>query len=186
MKNWTFEESSILFSGKNRSMQLQVRLVRPDEVDAVMRLQYSVRDRMPDPSQLAITDREEIAESTLLDVCIGIYDGDRMAAFTLMVVNRESAERNNGQKNGLDPYKCVSFDTTFVDPDYRGLGFQRYFLNERTRIAKQLGAKYALVTVAPENKFSLNNILENGFEIIARKTLYGGLDRYVLKKDLQK
>lgn len=186
MKNWTFEEKSVLFSGKDRSMQLQVRLVRPDEVDQVMALQYSVHDRMPDPSQLAITDPEEIAESIRLDVCIGIFDGDKMAAFTLMVVNRESADRNNGQKNGLDPYECVSFDTTFVDPDYRGLGFQRWFLDQRTRIAEQLGAKYALVTVAPENKYSLNNILESGFEIIARKTLYGGLDRYVLKKDLQK
>lgn len=186
MKNWNWTERRVTFSGKRGSLQLVVRLVTPDEVDKVMALQRRVHENMPDPSQLAETGRDEIAESTRLDVCLGVFDGDRLAAFALMVANRESPSRNTGQKNGFIPRECVSFDTAFVDPDYRGLGMQRYLLQARDEIAVQLGAKYALVTVDPKNEFSLRNILSQGFEIIARKQLYGGLDRYVLKKDLQK
>lgn len=186
MKNWAWPAQEITFAGKRGQARLLVRIVGEDEVDAVMDLQERVHQNMPDPSQLAMTDRDEIAESTRLDVCLGVFDGNRLAAFALMVVNRDSMERNNGQKNGLPPKDCVSFDTAFVDPDYRGLGLQRCLLKAREEIAMQLGAKHALVTVSPENSFSLNNILSQGFEIIARKQLYGGLDRYVLKKDLQK
>ena len=186
MKNWNWTAREITFSGKRGEKRLLLRTVRPDEVDKVMELQLRVHANMPDPSLLALTDRDEIAESAELDVCLGAYDAGRLAAFALMVVNRESAQRNNGQKNGLNPLECVSFDTAFVDPDYRGLGLQKCLLQIRNEIALQLGAKYALVTVDPKNEFSLNNILSQGFEILTRKQLYGGLDRYVLKKDLQK
>lgn len=184
MKNWNWSEHSCVFSGKRGRRTLTLRTLRPDEVDIVLALQSRVHENMPDPSLLAETDRDEIAESVQLDACLGAFDGARLAAFALMVVNRESARRNTGQKNGLNPLECVSFDTAFVDPDYRGLGLQKYLLDAREEIARQLGAKYALVTVDPKNEFSLNNILSRGFEIIARKQLYGGLDRYVLRKDL--
>lgn len=183
--SWKWTGRIEFFSGKRGGMNLAVRLVRMDEVDLVMELQARVHACMPDPSLLALTDREEVEESARLDVCLGIFDGERLAAFALMVVNRESAHRNTGQKNGLPPEECVSFDTAFVDPDYRGMGLQRRLLQAREEIALQLGAKYALVTVSPANEFSLRNILNQGFEIIARKQLYGGLDRYVLKKDLR-
>jgi len=183
-KTWEWKERTEHFSGKRGEMDLVVRRVRPDEVDLVMELQSRVHVHMPDQSHLAETDRDQVEESAALDVCLGVFDGSRLAAFALMVVNRVSEERNTGQKNGLIPEECVSFDTAFVDPDYRGLGLQRRLLQAREEIAAQLGAKYALVTVSPHNEFSLRNILSQGFEIMARKQLYGGLDRYVLKKNL--
>lgn len=186
MKNWSWTARELTFSGKRGEKRLLLRAVHAGEVDKVLQLQQRVHDHMPDPSLLAMTDGEEIAESTALDVCLGAFDGDRLAAFALMVVNRESPDRNTGQKNGMNPLECVSFDTAFVDPDYRGMGLQRCLLQIRNEIALQLGAKYALVTVDPKNEYSLNNILSQGFEIIARKPLYGGLDRYVLRKELQK
>lgn len=182
--NWQWTDRTEHFSGKRGGMDLLVRRMRADEADRIMELQSRVHACMPDPSLLALTDRNEIEESLRLDVCLGIFDGERLAAFALMVVNRESAHRNTGQKNGLAPEECVSFDTAFVDPDYRGLGLQRRLLQAREEVVRQLGAKYALVTVSPENEFSLRNILNQGFEIMARKQLYGGLDRYVLKKDM--
>jgi len=185
MKNWNWEARRLVFSGKQGERELLVRLLRPDEVDAAVALQDRVYACMPDRSLLALTGREEIEESTEKDVCIGVFDGERLAAFAMMVVNRVSETRNTGQKNGFPPEECVSFDTAFVDPDYRGLGLQRCLLQAREDVARQLGAKYALVTVAPENEFSLRNVMGQGFEIHARRQLYGGLDRYVLKKDLR-
>lgn len=183
MKNWNFEARSITLQGKAGRKEFLLRRVAPDEVDKVMELQLRVHACMPDPSLLAITDRDAIEESARLDVCLGFFDGDRLAGFAQMVVNRESETRNTGQKNGLNPLECVSFDTAFVDPNYRGLGMQKHLLQARDDIARQLGVKYALVTVDPKNEYSLRNILSQGFEIYARKQLYGGLDRYVMRKE---
>lgn len=183
-RNWDWPERTRLFRGKRGEMELTVRLIRPDEVDLVMNLQARVHAHMPDPSLLAAEDREQVEESVGPDACLGIFDGDRIIAFALMVANRESEERNTGQKNGYPPEECVSFDTAFVDPDYRGLGMQKYLLEVREQIARQMGAKRALVTVAPQNVHSLRNVQGFGFEVIARKQLYGGLDRYVLMKEL--
>lgn len=184
MKHWDWPERKAVFAGKRGERELLVRRMREDEVDLVMRLQTRVLDTMPDSSLLAETDRDEIAESVQLDLCLGAFDGHRLAAFALMVVNRASETRNTGQKNGLVPEECVSFDTAFVDPDYRGLGLQKYLLSAREEVAHLLGAKYALVTVAPDNEFSLKNVMNHGFEIMARKRLYGNRDRYILKKNL--
>lgn len=182
---WNWEERRELFSSKRGERMLTVRKLRPGEAELAVQLQDLVHQRMPDPSLLALTDRWEIEESVDLDVCLGVFDGENLAAFGLMVVNRNSPQRNTGQKNAYPWQECVSVDTIFVHPDYRGLGLQSYLLSAQDAIARQLGAKYALVTVAPNNEYSLRNVLNQGFEIIARKQLYGGLDRYVLKKNLR-
>ena len=39
-------------------------------------------------------------------------------------------------------------------------------------------------TVSPENQYSLNNALACGFVIADRREMYGGYDRYLLKKML--
>ena len=39
-------------------------------------------------------------------------------------------------------------------------------------------------TVSPENQYSLNNALASGFEIVCRREMYGGYDRYLLAKAL--
>jgi len=185
VNGWDWPARRAVFSGKRGERQLLVRRMHPDEADLAVMLQTRVLETMPDSSLLAETDRDEIAESMHVDLCLGTFDGARLAAFGLMVVNRESQTRNIGQKNGLAPEECVSVDTIFVDPDYRGLGLQRYLLIAMMDLARSLGAKQALVTVAPNNEFSLKNVMDQGFEIMVRKLLYGGRDRYVLKKNLQ-
>lgn len=58
---------------------------------------------------------------------------------------------------------------------------------------ERLGAALALLrpgivgigaTVSPENQYSLNNALASGFEIVCRREMYGGYDRYLLAKRL--
>jgi len=39
-------------------------------------------------------------------------------------------------------------------------------------------------TVHPDNKYSLNNMLDNGYEIVMTTKLYGGLDRHVIVKNI--
>ena len=43
---------------------------------------------------------------------------------------------------------------------------------------------YICATVAPENIYSLNTFKKLGYNIITEKLKYGGLNRYVLMKNL--
>lgn len=184
MKKWEWSERIVHFSGRRGKLELAARPLRENEVDLVMALQDRVYENMPDSSLLAPEHRWEVEESVTMDVCIGIFDEKRLCAFALMVINRDCEGRNKGQSYGLPPEDCVTFDTAFVDPDYRGMGMQAYLLRARNEIAAQLGAKYAFVTVSPDNRHSLNNLQKDGFEVLERKRMYSGYDRYVMKKML--
>ena len=40
-------------------------------------------------------------------------------------------------------------------------------------------------TVSPDNQYSLSTALACGFEIVCRREMYGGYDRYLLAKTLK-
>ncbi len=164
------------------------RLMRCGPADAarIMALQEEVLSGMEDRTLFARTSEEELAESLREDWCLAVLDGEEMAAFTLMVVNRVSP-RSAGTYLGYDEaqlLKCVTYDTTFVHPRFRGLGLQRELGRLKDEAAFALGAAEALATVSPENGPSLQNILLRGFEICGDQLLYSGVRRYIMRKKL--
>ena len=74
-------------------------------------------------------------------------------------------------------------DSAVVHPDFRGNGLQRAMLEAALPLLPaeitHLGA-----TVCPDNPYSLRNARAGGFEIRARREMYGGFDRYLLVKEL--
>ena len=74
-------------------------------------------------------------------------------------------------------------DSAIVHPDYRGNGLQRKML-EAALARLRPGIVGIGATVSPENQYSLNNALASGFEIVCRREMYGGYDRYLLAKAL--
>ena len=123
-----------------------------------------------------------------MDYCLGAFSGERLAMFTLMIVNR-ATPRSLGHALGYDERRLrqtVTFDSTFVSPEHRGYGLQRLALALKEREAAALGAQEALASVSPGNTQSLHNLLAGGFEILTRQMLYGGLDRYIVGKALGK
>ena len=165
-----------IFTGKLGERMFTVRPITPEDVKDVLALQEYVMRCLSDKNLLMGETEAEILESIDLDFCVGVFDGKRIIAFSLMVVNRETP-RNLGQKLGFPPQDSVYFDITFVHPDYRGMGLQAYFLSLRDEIARQLGAKLAFVTVSPFNEHSLKNVKNSGFQVYDRRIMYSGVDR---------
>jgi hypothetical protein len=169
-----------------RELRLNVRFCRTDELEDILLLQKLVYDGISDKDTFVLTTAEEFAESLDFDVCIGAYDGEVLVAFTLMVTYPYST-RNLGLYLGYDQErcaKCVTYDTTFVDPAYKGYGLQRMFIRLKDQVAIRLGAEEALATVSIDNSASLNNLRASGFGIVGRKKMYGGFDRLILRKML--
>ena len=64
-----------------------------------------------------------------------------------------------------------------------GNGLQRKLLEAALPLVRP-GIVGIGATVSPENQYSLNNALACGFVIADRREMYGGYDRYLLKKML--
>ena len=165
---------------------LTLRRCTPEELPAILALQEEVARALPKPELFVVTTAEELRESLTRDWCLAAWDGERLAAFTLMVVNRVTP-RSAGTYLDYDDarlQRCVTYDTTFVRREYRGLGLQRALGRLKDEAALAMGAEEALSTVSPENSHSLENALARGFEICGDRSLYSGVRRYILRKKL--
>lgn len=175
-----------LSRNSGQKMGFEIRRCAESDLKDILDLQLKVYRDLCDPGLYALVDEKDIHESLLEDHCYGTYHDGRLVAFTMMIGNRISG-RNYGTYVGYPPERqkdCVSLEISLVDRDYRGFGLQRLFVSLREEIAKAHGAKEALVTIAPENAYSLNNLLDSGYEIIDTRPLYEGAARHILKKIL--
>ena len=77
----------------------------------------------------------------------------------------------------------VHMDTSAVHPDYRGLGLQRKMVQMAEQALSGSGRKILLCTVHPDNHYSLNNMLKQGYNVQRRIGKYGS-ERFVLRKDI--
>lgn len=167
--------------------------------EKLMHLQETVRSAMPDDRMFFPLSEDEMKDSLRNDivlVAVPVVDDRRicctpdmevgLAAFAVLVVNRESEDRNLAYDAGLDPLKTVTFDAVAVSPDYRGFGLHGIFITCSVELAAQLGADRVLTTVDPENTFSMANFLKKGFTVsVPELRKYGGLRRSLLSLTLQ-
>lgn len=163
-----------------------VRRCGPEELSAVLAAQDKVIRGIKNKEIFVSNTETEMQESLDKDFCLGAYCGGELAAFTLMVINRVSP-RNLGTYLELDDEglrECVTYDTTFVLPEHRGFGLQRYFNVIKDEYSRRLGAKRILTTVSPLNAYSLNNALSHGFSVVFERPMYSGVLRCLLEKRL--
>ena len=171
-------------NSKGQELKTELRLCTLKDLLQILKLQELVLNRMPDKDQFVWTTDVEIEESLAEDYCVGAFHADRLVLFALMIKNRVSI-RNLGYALGYDEEKLkktVTYDTTFVDPDYRGYGLQYLAIGIMDSLAVKIQAAEALATISPENSYSLHNAKIKGFTVAAKKEMYGGYERFILRK----
>lgn len=57
---------------------------------------------------------------------------------------------------------------TAVSPKFRGQGIQKFLIKKRIEYLKKKGKKYFLHSAHPENRYSINNMLESGSKFIKK------------------
>ena len=162
------------------------RQCTPADLAQIVSAQEEVIASMENARIFARTSEEEIRESLEKDLCLGAFCQEKLALFSLMLVNRVSP-RNLGSYLGYgeeELRRSVTYDTTFVMPEFRGFGLQALSCRIKDELALTLGAVRALATVAPENEYSLRNVKKHGFHVIEQRPMYSGLDRYIVEKTL--
>lgn len=80
--------------------------------------------------------------------------------------------------------KCADYSDTFVHPEYRGNGLQKRLEEKMEELCKEAGKSILLGTVDPDNRYSYQNFLNMGYKEVRRLKKYGGLERALMRKNL--
>ena len=80
--------------------------------------------------------------------------------------------------------KAANQKLFLVREGYRGLGLQRKLIQEVEKMAIQRGFNLLCTTCAPNNSFSINNFLKEGYKYAKTEEKYGGLVRNLYCKQL--
>ena len=140
-------------------VSMQLRRCTPEQAPAVYALQNEVRAAMPDPEQFVPDTLENITAYVRKDLCIGAWQGSRLGGYLIVRFCGRSAHNY----------------AAFMDVPRMLEAALPLFPKKITHIG---------ATVSPQNQYSLHNALASGFAIVSRREMYGGHDRYLLKKDL--
>lgn len=113
-------------------------------------------------------------------------ESNRLAAI-FMIVFPGKSEDNLGRDAHISEEELAfvaHMESAAVLPEFRGHKLQYRLMQEGEKELKKLGYRYLMCTVHPENKFSLDNVRNQGYKIMKIGEKYDGYWRAVLLKKL--
>ena len=193
---------------------MELRQCTIADLDAVVELNETVYAALPDKSVLRHNSVEMIASCLEEpNFTLGFWDGDLLVAIGMLYVPQCIEEdhahdvveflgdltmglRDCGttrlpyfERIGLEGLKELGIKTAnqklfLVREAYRGQGLQQKLIREIEKIAIARGYNLLCTTCAPNNDFSINNFLKEGYVYAKTEEKYGGLVRNLYYKKL--
>lgn len=164
---------------------MQLRQCQPADLQVIIDLNEAIYAALPDKSVLRHNSPEMIA-SCLEEpnVTLGVWDGDLLVAIGMLYVPQCIEEDHFHDLDLQGDYKSANQKLFLVRDRYRGLGLQRRLIREVEKTAIARGYNLLCTTVAPNNDFSINNFLKEGYVYAKTEIKYGGLVRNLYYKVL--
>ena len=164
---------------------MELRRCQPSDLQAIIDLNEIIYAALPDKSVLRHNSPEMIA-SCLEEpnVTLGVWDCNLLVAIGVLYVP-QCIEEDHYHDLGLHgDYRPANQKLFLVREGYRGLGLQRQLIREVEKVAISRGYNLLCTTVAPNNAFSINNFLKEGYVYAKTEEKYGGLVRNLYYKTL--
>lgn len=171
-------------------MKFVIKKAREEDYSSLVDLIMYVQKTMPEKQAawLAVDEPDHTLAQLYNGQMIGYKAVDtithKMAGiFTIVFPGKETF--NLGYDLGMtedELLKVVHMDTAAILPEYRGHGLQKYFMEMIEEELRQEGYRYLCCTAHPDNKYSCNNILANGYQVMMTKEKYGGFLRHIFLK----
>lgn len=168
-------------------MDIIIRKGTLADTEEMIRMLHEVKDAMTNSEWFFLDPDDEIREmmrSGMMHLWVAEDNGRLAGIFDYFT--RGLAEESYGRNLGFDEaqlLRCVHMDTAAVRPEYRGMGLQKRLMEAAEREIRMEPGRILLCTIHPDNQFSLQNVLKQGYSIEKRLAKYGSV-RYILRKDL--
>lgn len=160
------------------------------DIHSYIRLIRAVWQDMPEKNWFAM-DEEAVVTERLLNNAAWLYTaketGTDSLAGIFMVTFPALGEDNLGYDLGFTDaalLQTAHMDTVVILPAYRGRRLQQKLMQAAERDLKQAGYKQLLCTIHPDNRFSLQNAVAQGYRIAKSTVKYGNLPRCILCKTI--
>ena len=116
---------------------------------------------------------------------LGVYDGELLVAFGILYCAGDTKENLALDLDEVsDVTENANVKLVIVRYEYRGNGLQKELIARLCAHAEQRGYKWLSSTVSPENPWSMNNLIANGFTEAKVLVKYGGLKRILYAKKI--
>ena len=158
------------------------------EAEAVADLIQNVWDQM-EQKEWYVADNAEYTSrmlSTGKGVVYKALETSTMAA-VFMVTFPGTGEENLGREIGLaeeELPKVAHMESMAILPEFRGNRLQYRMMQAAEEELRASGYRYLMCTVHPENRYSRDNVLRQGYHVVATKEKYGGYLRDILLKEI--
>lgn len=168
-------------------MAIVIRKGGMEHIEALIALLREVWEAMPNREWFYLDSPEDVRQM-MADGTMELWvalDGEHLAgAFDILHPGLDAY--NYGYDLGFaeeELLRVINMDTAAVHPEYRGRGLQKKLMETAEAELQERGKHILLCTVHPENRFSLNNVLKQGYSIQKELPKYGSV-RYILRKDI--
>lgn len=166
----------------------QIQLAAPEQVDEIFAVMSGVAARMEHPEYYVTDDRDYVARHISQEGFTLLWTEEaRVAGFLIVHLPRPGEEHNLGNDLGFSPRQCLlsaHMESAAILPQFRGKGIQKKLIAAAEDRVRNLGYRYSLCTVHPDNLPSLKSLQSLGYRVAATKLKYGGKLRHIMKKEL--
>ena len=165
---------------------MELRQCTIADLDAVVDLNETIYAALPDKTVLRHNSPEMIA-SCLEEpnFTLGYWDCDLLVAIGVLYVPQCIEEDHFHDLDLEGDYRSANQKLFLVRDGYRGQGLQQKLIRELEKVALSRGYNLLCTTCAPNNNFSINNFLKEGYIYAKTEEKYGGLVRNLYYKILK-
>lgn len=151
------------------------------DLDKYIEFREIVRENMKYPDWLGDFTKDDLLKLLNSNSKIWIYYLEDYFVCSMMLLPSDEETLLKFEID-LDYNEVVDYGPMFVNPKYVGNKLQYQMLQELDKYSLGLGYKYAVATIHPDNTYSINNLVKDGFEYKSTKELSRGMRNIYLKK----
>ena len=169
-------------------MEFQIRKAQQEDIPAMAEVIREVWEQMEEKSWFVADDEawiRQVLESGRGMAYLAETAGEAAGVFLAVFLGGQPEHLGNDLgMSEEEKQKSAHMETVAIRLAYRGYHLQYLLMQKVEQELATMGFRYLLCTVHPENRYSLKNVLDQGYEIAATKEKYGGYPRHILKKTI--
>lgn len=156
-------------------------VVEKINIDQYIKFREQVKETMNNPEWLGDFTREDIELLLQENSKIWVYYSKEIPICSMMIIPATKKSLKKFELNYKEQ-EVIDYGPMFVNPNYIGNNLQYQMLRELDEISRKKGYRYAVVTVHPDNMYSIRNLEKDNFKLINIKNFERGIRKIYLKE----